>query len=108
MKYLYDIPPRLKVKKGLAGNIENKDLIASAVLCGIGLIGIFTVGQINMIAGLVFLGLSVATAWILFLNPYKFEEPLRVWIGRYKAFNASQKIFYYRRANNPIIHLKKE
>ena len=108
MKYLYDIPPRLKVKKGLAGNIENKDLIASGILGFAGIVSVFTIGKLNLIAGLVILGVCILTAWLVFLNPYKYEEPLRVWFERYKAFNASQKIFYYRRANNPIIHLKKE
>ena len=108
MKYIYDIPPRLKVKKGIAGNIENKDLIASAILGAVGLIAVFTVGQINMVAGIVVLGLTVGAAWLLFLNPYKFEEPLRVWIERSIAFGKQQKIFYYRRATNQIIHLKKE
>lgn len=108
MKYMYDIPPRLKVKKGIAGNIDNKDLIASGVLGLAGVISVFTIGKANLIVGLVILGICILTAWLVFLNPYKYEEPLRIWFERYRKFNASQKIFYYKRTRSPIIHLKKE
>lgn len=105
MKVIYDIPPRLKTKKGLAGDYENKDIAYAGGLGLAGAISVFTIGKINMVLGLSILAICVGLAWFLFLNPYKYGESFRIWFGRYKKFNSSQKLYYFRRTSNPIIHM---
>lgn len=107
MKYSYDVPPRLKQKKGLAGNWENKD-IGAAVLIGIaGILGMIVLNNISPIIGIGFLGICILFAWIMFLMPFKFGEPLRLWLERSKKFKKSQKRFYYVRKTPLPIYLDK-
>lgn len=109
MKYIYDVPPRLKQKKGLAGSIENKDLGAAVIIGVIGLLGMMFLNNISPIIGIGFMGICVLYAWIMYLMPFKFGEPLRLWRERSKKFKKSQKKFYYvRKAPTPIFVVKDE
>ncbi|MDO4500673.1 MAG: hypothetical protein Q4B60_05290 [Erysipelotrichaceae bacterium] len=94
MNYLFDVPPRLVKKKGVFGQLENTDIIAVSLL---GIIGFLSAVIIPGLWGISILGISILTAWILFIQPMKYGDNARVWIKRMRKYSKSQKLYYFYR-----------
>ena len=94
MRYLFDVPPRLVKKKGIFGQLENTDILAVSILA---IVGFLSAILVPGIIGIIVLGLSMLTAWILFIQPMKFGDNARTWIRRMMKFKRSQKIYYFYR-----------
>ena len=95
--FKYDIPPRLKRKKGLFGTFETVDVLMTGLLGAIGLILTFVIGNVlGLLMLLIFGGGGAA----LFLMPYKFNMNGRTWLKHIMAFSKSQKIYYFVRGTH--------
>lgn len=91
---MYEIPPRMQTKKGLFGTAETSDIVIFITTCILSLVGFMVIK--SMFA--VLLGaLAIGGAWVLFIQPLKYGDNARTWLGRMAKFNKTQKIYYYYR-----------
>lgn len=91
-RYKFDIPPRMKKKNGLFGELETIDIVLTGILV---LFGIIIMLLFKSLLSFIIAGLSFGVAYFVFIMPFRYEDNLRKWIVRERNFNSKPKKYIF-------------
>lgn len=91
-RYKFDIPPRMKKKNGLFGELETIDIVLTGILV---LFGIIIMLLFKSLLSFIIAAICFGGAYFVFIMPFKYEDNLRKWIIREKTFNSKPKKYIF-------------